>query len=145
MAVDAKTGQRIYGHQSVGLNHVGSYQASARPFLTSSLNVPASSGTPTVVSFESVSKFVVITNTLPGSVTNVPLRFGFSANGVKGVEDNNYGILNNGESFEADFKVSRVYLLSDSVNECSASVIAGLTGIGSNHLSTNWSGSTGVG
>lgn len=145
MAVDARTRQPIYGYQSVGLNHVGSYQASARPFLTSSLNVPASSGTPTAVSFESVSKFIVITNTLPGSATNVPLRFGFSEAGVKGTVNNNYGILNNGESFEADFKVARVYLLSDSANECSASVIAGLTGIGSNHLSTNWSGSAGVG
>jgi len=145
MATDAKTGQRIYGYQSVGLNHVGSYQASARPFLTSSLNVPDSSGTPTVVSFQSVSKFVIITNTLPGSATNVPLRFGFSEAGVKGTVDNNYGILNNGESFEAEFKTTRIYLLSDSVNECSASVIAGLTGIGASHLSTNWSGSVGVG
>lgn len=132
-------------YKKVGLSHVGSYQASARPFLTSSLNVPASSSTPTVVSFVSVSKFIVITNTLPGSATNVPLRFGFSEAGVKGSINNNYGILNNGESFEADFRVTRVYLLSDSISECSASVIAGLTGIEAKRLTSNWSGSVGVG
>ena len=129
-----------------GLNNVGSYQASSRPYLTSSLTIPSSSATPYEVSFESVSRFVIITNTLPGASTNVPLRFGFSANGVKGTENNNYGVLNNGESFEAEFKVSRVYLLSDSeTSETSASVIAGLTGIGGYHLSGNWSGSAGVG
>ena len=134
-----------FHRHSVGLGHVGSYQASARPYLTSSLTVPASSGTPLEVQFESVSKFVIISNTLPGSVPNVPLRFGFSAAGVRGDVTNNYGILNNNESFEADFRVVSVFLLSDSASECSASVIAGLTGIHKNHLATNWSGSVGVG
>lgn len=126
--------------------NVGSYQVSSRPYLTSSLTIPISSETPYGISFDSVSRFVIITNTLAGSATNVPLRFGFSENGVKGVENNNYGVLNNGESFEAEFKVSRIYLLSDSgTSECSASVIAGLTGIESGHLVSNWSGSAGVG
>ena len=129
-----------------GLGNVGSFQVSSRPYLTSSLTIPVSSSTPHRISFESVSRFVIITNTLAGSAANVPLRFGFSENGVKGIENNNYGILNNGESFEADFKVTSIYLLSDSgASECSASVCAGLTGIGGEHLATNWSGSTGVG
>lgn len=129
-----------------GLGNVGSYQISSRPYLTSSLTIPSSSATPYEVSFESVSRFVIITNTLPGGTTNVPLRFGFSANGVKGTENNNYGVLNNGESFEAEFKVTKIYLLSDSsATECSASVIAGLTGIGYLHLQNNWTGSAGVG
>jgi hypothetical protein len=129
-----------------GIGNVGSYQTSARPYLTASLTVPSSSATPYEVSFGSVSRFVIITNTLDGGATNVPMRFGFSANGVKGTENNNYGVLNNGETFEAEFKVSRVYLLSDSAtSEASASVIAGLTGIGGYHLSGNWSGSAGVG
>ena len=128
-----------------GLGHVPSYQTSARPYLTSSLTIPASSQEPLEISFDSVTRFVVITNTLAGSAPNVPLRFGFSVNGVKGVENNNYAVLNNGESFEAEFKVTSIYLLSDSVNECSASVIAGLTGIENIHLATNWTGSAGVG
>jgi hypothetical protein len=126
----------------MGLHNVGSYQLSGIPYLTSSLNVPANSADPLEISFETVTKFVVITNTLPGSAPNVPMRFGFSANGIKGT---NYAILNNSETFEADLRVSRLYLLSDSTLECSASVVAGLTGISSNELSTNWSGSAGVG
>ncbi len=128
-----------------GLGHVPSYQASAIPFLTSSLVVPASGSTPLQISFPAVSRFVIITNNTPAASTNVPMRFGFSANGVEGVSTSNYGILNNGESFEAEFKVTRVYLLSDSVNNATASVIAGLTGIEVQRLSDNWSGSAGVG
>jgi hypothetical protein len=73
------------------------------------------------------------------------MRFGFSANGVSGIEESNYGILNNGESFEAEFRVVSVYLMTDTVNECTGSVIAGLTRISSIHLTDNWSGSAGVG
>ncbi len=130
---------------TMGLGHVPSFQTSARPYLTSSLTVPAVSAEPIEISFETVSRFIIITNTLDGSATNVPLRFGFSADGVKGSINNNYAILNNGESFEADLKATKIFLLSNSVNECTASVIAGLTGIGSRYLINNWSGSIGVG
>jgi hypothetical protein len=134
-----------YSFYSNGLGHVPSFQASARPYLTASLDVPANTEEPIQVSFETVTRFVIITNNTPATSTNVPMRFGFSANGVKGVENNNYGILNNGESFEAEFKVVSVYLLSDSVNNATASVIAGLTGIDNQRLVDNWSGSSGVG
>lgn len=126
----------------MGAGHVGSYQVSGIPYLTSSLTVPANSSTPLEISFDKVSKFVIITNTLPGSATNVPLRFGFSENGVQGT---NYAILNNGETFEADLRVVRLYLLSDSTLPCSASVVAGLTGVEAKELRNNWSGSLGVG
>lgn len=128
-----------------GLGHVPSFQTSCRPWLSSSLTVPAEGNDPLEIFFDSVSRFVVITNTLDASATNVPLRFGFSENGVKGVENNNYGVLNNGQSFEAEFKVTGIYLLSDTANQCSASVVAGLTGISQQHLPNNWTGSSGVG
>lgn len=128
-----------------GLGHVPSYQASSRPYFTSSLAVPASGSEPLEISFETVSRFIIITNDLDASATATPIRFGASANGVKGIENNNYGILKNGNSFEAEFKVTKIYLMSDTLNEATASIIAGLTGIGAEHLETNWSGSTGVG
>lgn len=129
-----------------GLGHVPSYQTSARPFLTASLTAPVTGSDPLEISFDSVSRFIVITNTLPSADPNVPLRFGFSVNGINGAVNNNYGILNNSESFEAEFKVNKIFLLSDSSTfECSASVIAGLTGIESYHLENNWTGSIGVG
>jgi len=128
-----------------GLGNVGSYQTSAVPYFTSSLTVSALGEDPLEIAFPAVSRFVVITNTLPGSATNVPLRFGASAIGVSGSVNNNFGILNNGESYEGELRMSRIYLLSDNSSECSASVIAGLTRIDSSHLSNNWSGSSGVG
>jgi hypothetical protein len=128
-----------------GLGHVGSFQTSSRPFLTSSLNVPEVSSDPLEVSFDSVARFIIITNTSSPSEPSRPFRFGFSENGVKGVVDNNYVVLDNGETFEAEFKVSKVFLLSDSIHEASGSVVAGLTGIASYHLKDNWSGLPGVG
>jgi hypothetical protein len=128
-----------------GLGHVGSYQTSARPFLSSSLNIPDNTSEPLEIAFDSVSRFIIITNTFSPTDPSRPLRFGFSANGTKGVGDNNYVILDNGETFEAEFRVSKVFLLSDSTYGTSGSVVAGLTGISYTHLINNWSGSAGVG
>jgi len=128
-----------------GLGKVASYQASARPFLTSSLTVPVSSATPLIVSFNQVSRFVVVTNTLSTTDPSSPLRFGFSEAGVKGTINNNFAVLDNGESFEGEFRVVKVFLLSNTAAESSASVVAGLTNIPHGHLQANWSGSQGVG
>jgi hypothetical protein len=128
-----------------GLGNSAAYQVSSKPFLTSSLTVPALGNTPEEVAFGSVTRFVIVTNTLPGSVANVPLRFGFSANGVSGSAGSNYAVLSNGESFQAEFRVTNLYLLSDNSSECSASVCAGLTTINDTELPNNWSGSLGVG
>jgi len=129
-----------------GLGHVGAYQASSIPFLSSSIVVPTYGSDPVKIEFRRVSKFVIITNTLSSKVTNVPLRFGFSVEGINGAVENNYGILNNGESFEADYRVVDLYLLSDSPTQpTEASVLAGLTPIESNRLPNNWNGEWGVG
>lgn len=129
-----------------GLAHVGAYQASSIPFLSSSISVPILGQAPVYVEFKKVSKFVIITNTLPPSVPNVSMRFGFSVNGINGAVNSNFGVLNNGESFEADYRVIGLYLVSDSaVSTCQASVLAGLTPIESARLPDNWSGSWGVG
>lgn len=128
-----------------GLGHVPSFQTSARPFLSSSLNVPEFSAEPLEIQFDTVTRFLIVTNTCLPSDPSRPMRFGFSRNGVKGVQDNNYVVLDNGETFEAEFKVSKVFLLSDGIYETSGSVVAGLTGIGSSHLINNWTGSAGVG
>lgn len=130
---------------TLGLHDVPSYQMPGIPFLSSSIHVPPNSDTPVVISFETVTKFVTVTNTLADSDQNVPMRFGFSENGIKGVENTNYAVLNNGESFEGALRVSKVFLLSDTTLACSASIVAGLTIIDSGRLITNWSGSKGVG
>ena len=119
-----------------GLSSVGSYQTSAIPWASSSLAVPASSGVPIEINFPNVTKFIVVKN-----LTSNSLRVGFSANGIK---NNNYFVLTNLESFSADFRVTKLYLLGD-VNTTTASVVAGLTGIAALNLPNSWSGSVGVG
>lgn len=128
-----------------GLGNVGSYQISSIPYLTSSLTIPASGSTPKVIEFPNVTRFVVVTNTTPASQPSRPFRFGFSENGINAVEANNYVVLDNGESFTAEFRVSRIYLMSDSTFGATGSVVAGLTGITNSHLTSNWSGSAGIG
>lgn len=122
-----------------GLNNVGSYQVSGVPWATSSLNAPASSGTPLEVDFPSVTKFIVVKNVATGSVK---VRVGFSANGVSG---SNYFLLDKDESFQADLKVSSIYLLSNNSTPVPVSIVAGLTGIDASQLPNSWSGSVGVG
>ena len=154
-----------YRRQS-GIGHTPAYQVSGIPYLTGSLTVPASSGTPLEVAFPMVTMDVVIKNT---AVSGSPdLRFGISSAGVRGVVNNNYLTLTAGESFSMRWKVAKLYLLSDTTSPTSASVGAALTGIpkaallkdppsgstiGSVHaddpeaivLGQNWSGSVGVG
>lgn len=124
-----------------GLNSVGNYQVSGVPFASSSIVAPATSSNPTEVVFPSVTKFVVIKNINPTSGT---LRVGFSSNGTK--TGTNYFLLDKGEAFSGDLKLSSIFLLSNNGTAISASVIAGLTGIvpGFN-LTSAYSGSVGVG
>ncbi len=128
-----------------GLGNVGSYQASAKPFLSSSIQV---SGNLNVVpiSFPNVTRFITIKNTVSQIEASVGLRIGISQNGVKGT---NYLTLFNEESYSADWRVTEVFLRyhGDTVANVtvSASVIAGLTNIDAGELQHNWSGSKGVG
>ena len=131
----------VFNKYEVGLGNVGSYQVSARPWVKSSLAVPASaSATFTEVTFPSVSKFVVIRNDEADASL---MRVAFSSNGLKDSNDN-YFTLSGSESFSADFKITKLYLMSDSATPTSASVIAGLTGITASRLSGSWDGLDGV-
>ena len=125
----------------VGLHNVGSFQVSSIPYASSSIAV-VSTTVPVEVSFDRVTKFVIVKNTADALGTDAPMKFGFSVNGVK---DTNYILLMNEEEYEADYKVSRIYLLAGSATQATASVSAGLTGIPATSLRDNWSGSAGVG
>ena len=131
----------------VGLGNVGSYQVSAKPFITSSIQVPVSGASSfELINFPYVTKFVTIKNDGPNS-HGATLRVAFSADGLKD-ENNNYFILSGSESFSADFKVTKVFLMGhEKLNadmSTTASVIAGLTGIEAELLSGSWAGSSGV-
>jgi hypothetical protein len=134
-----------YFDYKAGLGNVGSYQASARPFLSSSIHV---SGNLDIVevSFPTVTRFLTIKNTVSQVEAEVGLKVGISALGVSG--SNNLTLYNE-ESYSADWRLSSVFLQFEStpaVNQAlTASVIAGLTNIDSGELNHNWSGSEGVG
>jgi len=124
---------------SVGLQNVGSYQVSGQPYLSSSITVPANSAEPLEIQFDQVTKFVIIRNETDSAGD---IRVGFSSNGLK---NENFVRLAVSESLSADYKVTSVFLRSNTTAQQSASVVAGLTNIPSERLSTNWSGSNGVG
>lgn len=123
-----------------GIGNAASYQVSGIPWASGALAVPASGSTTLEVSFPQVTKSIVVKNVSSGSVN---MRVGFSHNGV--VNSSNYFLLSAGESFAADLKVTRLYLMSNNATPLVASIVAGLTNIDSTELTTNWSGSSGVG
>ncbi len=121
-----------------GLNAVGQYQLSGIPYATTSLAIAAASVTE--VEFNTITKFVTVVNEHSGS--SAKLRVGFSESGVGG---SNHFVLDNGESYTGEFRVSSIFLRGDAA-ATTASVIAGLTMIESlENLPTNWSASDGTG
>jgi hypothetical protein len=126
-----------YNIPKPGLSNVGSYQASGIPWVTSSV-APASGSVPLQIEFQNVTKFIVVKNVSASGT----LRVGFSQNGING---SNFFLLDRGESFAGDLKVSKLFLLSNNGTPVTASVVAGLTTIPASELPSNWSGSLGVG
>ena len=129
-----------------GIGNVGSYQASSIPYTTSSLAIAGSPSSDVVkISFPHVTRFVTIKNIGVEGATDCLLRVGFSE---KGIANGNYFLLNNEESYSADWRVTALYLRVDNTSSAmnaTASVIAGLTDIDPRDLEMNWSGSIGVG
>ena len=133
-----------YIHPSPGVGAVGQYQLSGIPFATASVgvqNVLDGEGS-TEISFPYVTKFVTVVNEHSGA--SAKLRVGFSSAGTSGSLTDNYFLLDNGESYTGEFRVSKIFLAGHESNT-TASVIAGMTGIPSAKLVNNWSGTSGVG
>tara|TARA_Y100000296_G_C5131954_1_gene236046 strand:+ start:481 stop:933 length:453 start_codon:yes stop_codon:yes gene_type:complete len=140
-----------------GLNHVGAYQVSGRPFLSGACSAPASGAISLVIRFPAVTKWLQIAPHT-GSQERL-LRVAFSKNGLYG-KGGSYIRLHASSSFcrPWDMKVSEVWFMSEDASAFEFDVMAGLTGIPSSRTNTtgsmgivgagggpNWSGSTGVG
>ena len=134
-----------------GIHSVGQYQMSGIPYATASITVPVSGTAPLEVPFPRISKFVTIRNIVPTGSTpgDRTLRVGFSSAGTSGdggPSSHNFFTLANGESYTGEWRIQSVFLMCDTANESSASIIAGLTAISTSSLDfDNWSGSLGVG
>ena len=129
---------------TVGLNNVGSYQASARPWIKSGVPVPVSGATSnaTEIVFPNVTRFVTIRNDCTGS--NSKIRVAFSRDALLETK-NNFFTLAQSSSISLEYRITKLYIMSDDTSLCTASVIAGLTQIDGSHLSESWAGLNGNG
>tara|TARA_R110002072_G_scaffold34721_2_gene103550 strand:+ start:4977 stop:5504 length:528 start_codon:yes stop_codon:yes gene_type:complete len=154
-AVGSKFASTGRAYPGVGLNHVGSYQASARPWVNSVIAVPASGAVATakVITFPQVSKFFTIVNNGNDELATAvaaTIKIAFSAEGLRDDAPDagavrNFIELQASQSFSADFRITKLYVMasgSDANTHCS--VIAGLTNIYAGHLSGSWAGEIGV-
>ena len=128
----------------VGVNHVGAYQVSGRPFATGSVNCD----TATVIEFPAVTRWIYVIN---NDNNSTDCRVGFSQLGIE--SSNNFFSIgqppNNGtnETIRLELKISQLWVSGSS----NIDVVAGLTNInteslsGSWSLGPSWSGSSGVG
>lgn len=139
------------------------YRYSGIPYLSSGIEVPASSSGQAVtkIEFPRMTKFITIRNisgrsadgtAIAGdsSAANQPLRVGFSEAAVRtpfGTDPMNYFILESGESIEGEWRVSEIYLYSNlTTSGSTGSIIAGLTPVSTSSVDyNNWTGSLGVG
>lgn len=130
-----------------GLNNVGSYQASGKPFVTGSLS--AIDGEPLKISFPAVTRWIYVINHSTAGAGHC--KIGFSENGLAGTNFIRLGPQTSNEgtqhSERLEIKVTEVYFTgSDDFD-----LIAGLTGIDIERINnistdgTNWSGSSGIG
>jgi len=142
-----------FGAYQVGLSNVGSYQVSVRPWVECDIAVPATGAhdTAKLIQFPNVTKFVTIRNDgdlAVGSEQVASLKIAFSQTGIRGhptSAPHNYITLEASQSFSADFKVTKLYLMATgSATGIKATVIAGLTNIPGASLSGSWDGFAGT-
>jgi|DEB0MinimDraft_6_1074348.scaffolds.fasta_scaffold24818_3 hypothetical protein len=131
----------------VGVNHVGAYQVSGRPYATGSITVSGS--TVATISFPQVTRwFQIIPHKETGAKED--LKVAFSENGLSGTEHFKLHAYTTHTYHPVyELKVSELYIKSDGGTQIEFDVIAGLTNISTDKLNTssgtNWSGSSGVG
>ena len=137
------------GSYVVGFNNVGSYQSSARPYVETEIVVAASSSdaaTATLVEFPKVTKFVTIRN---DGTSSEEIRLAFASGGLGSLKHagstNNYIKIAQSASFSADFRITKLYLMSEDAHTPNATVIAGLTQIDATRLPDSWKDLDGVG
>ena len=126
-------------------NDANGYLVSGIPYVSSSIASPGTASDPVVISFPYVTQrfFVDCTG-------GTGVRVGYSRNGVKGVENENYFVvLAAAAPQEFRVRVGEVYLLSSdgSASTCaiSAEMCPAPGGQIADGVLNNWSGSLGVG
>ena len=130
-----------------GLGHVGSYQVSGKPFVSGGIDVSAYTDGPLEISFPSVTRWI-LRNLDVGNTPNDFIKVAASANGLttgeffRVADDYTSNFPRRSETPRLELKLTKLYITGSSTN---VDVIAGLTGIPTNSIPNNWSGSVGVG
>jgi hypothetical protein len=127
----------------VGVNHVGAYQVSGRPFASGSIDASEA----VKVEFPKVTRWIYVVNHDAGSGNHC--RIGFSQAGVEGTNFFSLGpqAANEGtqSTVRLEVKVGEIWLSGSG----DVDVMAGLTNISTDKVSgsigPSWSGSAGVG
>lgn len=119
--------------------YVPAYQASAVPYITSSL---ISNGQTQVIQFQNVTRFFNVQNV--GTVTTDEIAVAVTE---RGLTTGNYFTLGQGVSFRDELRTTRLYVSCSSGTSVRYQVIAGLTNISANQflLLTGSNGHQGVG
>jgi hypothetical protein len=108
-----------------GLNTAAEFTMSGLPWVLSG----TISSTAVRYSFPKVTKDIVIINN--NTTAAQRLRVGFTENGVNGVDEANYILINGGSNITLNVRVKELYLLRDGGSDISSSVCANLTMIDS--------------
>ena len=117
-----------------GLGNVGAYQVSGKPYLTGSVNGKAPGG-PFEISFPNVTSEITIGN---ADASDDDMTWSISAHGM--TTDNKFVQMAGGVATYR-IKCTSIFVTgSNNINIC-----ASLTGIPSQNIRDNWSGSSGVG
>lgn len=132
-----------------GLGHVGSYQVSGKPFVSGNIDLSIYSSGPLEISFPTVTRWITIRNRGVSGDNSKEIQVAGSSNGFTTGEyfriADDYtgsGARRNATTPRMELKMTKIYLTgsSDKVD-----VIAGLTGISTDSIPDNWSGSVGIG
>ena len=157
----------IYNQGPPGLGHVGSYQASGKPFVSGGIDVSLYTNGPLEITFPSVTRWIIVRNSSKSGDNSKRVLVAASANGFENalvpglpgtqltgsyfqVNDNytdnelpppqkNYN--RQARTPRLELKLTKLYLSGAADN---VDVIAGLTGIPTSTITNNWSGSNGV-
>jgi hypothetical protein len=131
-----------------GLGNVASYQVSGKPFVSGSIDLSSYTTGPIEISFPSVTRWILVRNLDTTANNAKQIKVAATANGfITGeffrVNDDYTGTyLRKSQTPRLELKLTKLYLTGSSTK---VDVIAGLTGISTNTIENNWSGSVGVG
>jgi|TARA_A100001011_G_C14311303_1_gene845714 hypothetical protein len=138
-----------YTPQPPGLGQVGAYQVSGKPFVSGNIDLSVYTEGPIEINFPSVTRWIIVRNRGVSADNSKIIKVAGSANGfITGeyfrVSDdyNGSGARRNATTPRMELKMTKIYLTgsSDKVD-----VIAGLTGVPTESIRDNWSGSAGIG